>query len=66
MHAKYNAAAAIPIGSFPATIPIFFASSSMEIALRLLFSLSSAILAILETPFTGSTTWHLKFEFSKN
>ena len=56
MHAKYHAAAAIHIGSFPATIPIFFACSSITTAFRLLFSLNSAMLAILYTPFTGSTT----------
>ena len=50
IHARYNAAAAIPIGSFPATIPSFFALFKRLIAFRLVFSPSPAILAILDTP----------------
>jgi len=56
MQARYNAAAAIPIGSLPATMPSFFALFSMLIAFRLVFSPSPAILAILDTPLTGSAT----------
>jgi len=44
------AAAAIPIGSFPATMPSFFALFSILIAFRFVFSPSPAILAILDTP----------------
>ena len=55
IHARYNAAAAIPIGSFPATIPSFFALFNMVIAFRFVFSPSPAILAILDTPLPGST-----------
>ena len=54
MQARYNAAAAIPIGSLPATMPSFFALFNMLIAFRLVFSPSPAILAILDTPLTGS------------
>ena len=43
-------------GTFPATIPNFFAFSRMVIAFLLLFSVNFAMLAILETPLTGSTT----------
>jgi len=50
MQARYNAAAAIPMGSFPATIPIFFALFSKTIAFRFVFSPSPAILAILAIP----------------
>jgi len=57
---RYNAAAAIPIGSLPATIPIFFALFNKTIAFRLVFSPSPAILAILDTPLTGSATGILR------
>ena len=60
IHERYNAAAAIPIGSFPATIPSFFALFSRLIAFRLVFSPSPAILVILDTPLTGSTTGILR------
>ena len=60
MQARYNAAAAIPIGSFPATMPSFFALFSILIAFRLVFSPSPAILAILGTPLTGSATGILR------
>ena len=56
IHARYNAAAARPIGSFPATMPIFFALFSNAVAFRLVFSPNPAILAILAIPFIGSAT----------
>ena len=60
MQARYNAAAAIPIGSFPATIPSFFAFVNISIAFRFVFSPSPAMLAILDTPLIGSATGILR------
>ena len=65
IHERYNAAAAIPIGSFPATIPSFFALFKRLIAFRLVFSPSPAILAILDTPLTGSTTGIFRSSYLK-
>ena len=56
MQDRYNAAAARPIGSFPATIPIFLAFFSSSTAFRLVFSPNPAVLAILATPLIGSAT----------
>ena len=56
MQARYNAAAANPVGSFPATTPIFFAYLRISTAYRFVFSPNPAMLAILGIPLTGSAT----------
>ena len=60
IHARYNAAAANPVGSFPATTPIFFAFLRISTAFRYVFSPNPATLAILGIPLTGSATGTFK------
>ena len=56
IHARYSAAAANPVGSLPATTPIFFAFLKISTAFLFVFSPSPAILAILGIPLIGSAT----------
>src|ERR671919_1761896 len=58
--ATYNAAAASPIGSLPAEILPSSAFFRISRALRFVFSDRPALLAILATHFTGSTTGILR------